>query len=108
MNLNINYHKELKLVLKDLELFLIDKNKKYGNSLFDDEGVFHKGSPLDKINARIDDKLARKKNNRNDDEDVELDLIGYLINKRIYLNQTKQVSINKDLRIQDSIKSIAS
>jgi len=109
MKHKINYEKSLKLVLGDLECFLLDKNKKYGNSLFNDIGIFHKGSPLDKFDARIDDKLARKKNNNvNEDEDIELDLLGYLINKRIYLNHNQQTITNNQLLSEDSIQIIAS
>ena len=62
---------------------LLEKNRMYGDSLANPVNVFHKGSTLDGINARIDDKLARIRSAQTDDaEDAELDLIGYLIMKR--------------------------
>jgi len=62
---------------------LLEKNRLYGDSLADPVNIFHKGSTLDGINARIDDKLARIRSAQTDDaEDAELDLIGYLIMKR--------------------------
>lgn len=67
--------------------FLKDKNEKYGSSITEPLGIFHKGTTIEAINARIDDKLARIKN-QSTDEDAELDLIGYLLWKRV-LNKNK-------------------
>lgn len=79
---------------------LVKKNQGYGNSVFESIGVFAKDSnPLDLINVRIDDKLSRIKNLKykldviHQEEDTELDLIGYLILKRavrIYLRNIPQ------------------
>jgi len=49
-------------------------------------GIFHKGTTIEAINARIDDKLARIKN-QSTDEDAELDLLGYLLWKRVLIKQ---------------------
>ena len=46
--------------------------------------IFSKASPLEQINVRIDDKLSRIKNQQEDeDEDVEKDMVGYLILKMV-------------------------
>lgn len=78
---------------------LLAKNKKYGNSALNPVRVFSKLSVEDGLNVRIDDKLSRISHgfgsdvNANDAtaEDTVLDLIGYLIIKRInrILNKTK-------------------
>ena len=63
---------------------LIDKNAKYGNSALEPKRIFSSSDAIEQINVRIDDKLSRIANqNENDDEDAELDLMGYLILKRI-------------------------
>ena len=80
---------ELDSLLEELKTTLHDKNRKYGNSAFENIGIFHKGDRLVSINARIDDKLARKKQDvQDEDEDIDFDLLGYLI-FRILINRGK-------------------
>ena len=63
---------------------LLDKNRKYGDSAINPVRVFSKASAIEQINVRIDDKISRMISSQDDDtEDVELDLIGYLILKRV-------------------------
>lgn len=65
---------------------LISKNERYGNSAVEPVRIFSSSDPIEQINVRIDDKLSRIKNQKLkgvDDEDPELDLIGYLILKRV-------------------------
>lgn len=58
---------------------LIEKNRKYGDSALHPTRIFSKLSPVEQINIRIDDKLSRVLSGQNDeDEDIDLDLIGYL------------------------------
>ena len=69
---------------QQLGQFLIEKNRKYGNSAIDPKRVFSTANPIEQINVRIDDKLSRIANQQSDDdEDAELDLLGYLILKRV-------------------------
>lgn len=72
---------EIEYVYRVLEY----KNKMYGDSIFTPIGVFAKNAnAIDLINIRLDDKLARLKQGHTDDvEDTELDIIGYLILKRV-------------------------
>jgi hypothetical protein len=64
----------------ELKWMLIEKNRKYGNSALSPLRVFSKASTEEQILVRIDDKLNRIKNRQNDDdEDVLMDLAGYLI-----------------------------
>lgn len=64
---------------------LLTKNAAYGNSVFNPIRIFSKGDWLDMVNARIDDKLSRIARGTAGGEDAELDLIGYLILKRVGL-----------------------
>jgi len=86
---NPKFKLELESLLEELKTTLFDKNRKYGNSAFENIGIFHKGDRLVSINARIDDKLARKMQDVEDeDEDIDFDLLGYLI-FRILINRGK-------------------
>lgn len=66
---------------------LIRKNRQYGDSALSPTGVCAKGSALELIAVRIDDKLSRISRmgglvdamQKIKDEDVVLDLIGYLV-----------------------------
>lgn len=62
---------------------LITKNLKYGDSAIKPIRFFSKASNIEQIKVRIDDKLNRILKTIDDDEDVVLDLIGYLILLRI-------------------------
>lgn len=59
------------------------KNKAYGNSALDPIRVFSKADPIEQLNVRIDDKLSRIMRGSESGEDVDLDLIGYLVIRRI-------------------------
>jgi len=60
---------------------LLDKNAAYGNSALEPIGIFNKGTAIDSLCARIDDKLSRIKNKGLNDatEDTLFDLCGYLV-----------------------------
>ena len=63
---------------------LLEKNRKYGDSAIKPVRVFSKADPAEQINVRLDDKISRIMSGQADeDEDVEFDLIGYLILKRV-------------------------
>jgi len=68
---------------REVERVLISKNKKYGNSALSPVRIFSMAGPFEQLNVRIDDKLSRIAQGQKDDEDVELDLIGYLVLRRI-------------------------
>jgi hypothetical protein len=75
------------LIIEECDLIkeiLLDKNRKYGNSAIQPKRVFSKADPIEGINVRLDDKLSRIESGQaDDDEDPELDIIGYLILKRV-------------------------
>lgn len=76
-------------VVKDIANILIQKNRKYGNAALQPKRIFSRADLLEQINVRIDDKLSRIANQQVDqDQDAELDLIGYLVLKRVCKNLT--------------------
>lgn len=76
-------------VCDELKQMLLQKNEAYGNSTADPVRIFSKADPLEQINVRMDDKLSRLTRGSNAGEDVEMDLIGYLILKRTILKLRK-------------------
>lgn len=83
------------IVDKCLELaeLLIEKNRKYGNSALNPVRVFASSDTLEQIRVRMDDKLNRIKNRQTDeDEDVYMDLAGYLILYMVARDNTKEAN----------------
>jgi hypothetical protein len=76
-------HELIELECRNLSALLIQKNTAYGNSFADPVRIFSRVSPEEGLNIRIDDKLSRIARGQNAGEDAELDLIGYLILKRV-------------------------
>jgi|TARA_R110002020_G_scaffold177619_4_gene370395 hypothetical protein len=73
---------KIRKTMKEVLDLLIAKNKQYGDSAMNPTRIFAKGSAEDLIRVRIDDKLNRLLQGDNSierDEDVILDLIGYLV-----------------------------
>ncbi len=78
------FYADLDQVLDDIGNLLREKNRKYGDSALSPRRIFSKASAIEQINVRLDDKLSRLMSDQMDDtEDVELDLVGYIILKRI-------------------------
>lgn len=71
-------------VTTEITDLLISKNRAYGNSAIDPVRIFSKADRLEQLDVRIDDKLSRiARGDGSGDEDPELDLIGYLVLKRV-------------------------
>ena len=69
-----------------LEAMLLEKNAAYGNSALDPLKIFSQASALERLNSRIDDKLSRiARGHEYAGDDTELDLIGYLILRRVHI-----------------------
>jgi hypothetical protein len=68
---------------ENIKQMLIAKNQAYGNSFADPVRIFSRVTPEEGLNIRIDDKLSRIARGQNAGEDAILDLIGYLILKRV-------------------------
>lgn len=72
---------------------LLDKNRKYGDSAVYPVRIFSKADNIEQINVRIDDKLSRIMSAQDDeDEDVEDDLIGYLVLKKVCRIKNEKIS----------------
>lgn len=89
------------MIIEEIELIkemLLEKNKSYGDSVFDPVNIFSDLSSDEQIKVRIDDKLCRLKRGKEyNNEDTVLDLIGYLIILRVnskYSKQTKDKDFN--------------
>lgn len=64
---------------EEIVALLLEKNRKYGDSALEPVRVFSRVSPVEQLKVRIDDKLSRLLSAQtDDDEDVYVDLIGYL------------------------------
>ena len=75
---------DLSEVMADIEELLVKKNRKYGDAALNPSQTFSRVPPIELINVRLDDKLSRIRNRQDDeDEDVEIDVIGYLLLKQI-------------------------
>lgn len=78
------FQQDLKFVLNSLYDLLAMKNRKYGDAALNPNQTFSSVPPIELINVRMDDKLSRIRNRQDDeDEDLEIDLIGYLLLKQI-------------------------
>ena len=62
---------------------LLAKNDAYGNSALDPVRIFSRADPIEQLNVRLDDKLSRLARGHPAGEDVEWDILGYLILKRV-------------------------
>ena len=70
----------IRKVMRRVERLLLAKNRAYGDSALHPVRIFSTADPVEQIRVRIDDKLARLvRGHGADDEDVLLDLVGYLV-----------------------------
>ena len=78
-----DFESEVRSVLQKIGDMLIEKNRAYGDSALDPVRIFSKASTIEQILVRIDDKLSRLARGSADGEDVENDLMGYLVILRV-------------------------
>ena len=79
---------EIASICDDVKELLLYKNQKYGNSALEPARIFSKASAVEQLLVRIDDKLNRVQKGAGligEDEDVIMDLIGYLVLLKIGL-----------------------
>ena len=84
---------EIAAICEDVKELLLYKNKNYGNSALEPLRVFSKSSAVEQLLVRIDDKLNRIQKGAGligEDEDVIMDLIGYLVLLKIGLKEEKK------------------
>jgi hypothetical protein len=76
--------KDIESVCESIKTMLLEKNKQYGNSALNPMRIFARGiDTVTQLRVRIDDKLSRLARGTDNQEDTELDLIGYLILLRV-------------------------
>jgi hypothetical protein len=75
-----------------IKAMLLEKNKNYGSSALDPVRVFSKASSVEQILVRLDDKLSRLARGNEADEDVTLDILGYLVLLRIARRRRENAS----------------
>ncbi len=79
-------HSTADLIREECDLvrdMLLAKNASYGDSAINPVRIFSKADTLEQIRVRIDDKLSRLARGSAAGEDVELDLMGYLVLLRV-------------------------
>lgn len=72
-------------VCMELAIFLMSKNKQYGDSALDPVRIMSSADPAEQLRVRMDDKLSRmfRGDTANEDEDVFKDLVGYWVLMRV-------------------------
>lgn len=77
----VSFQDRMQAVLDSIGAMLVEKNRRYGNSVLEPVRVFSQASPTEQLLVRIDDKLSRIRTTglEAEDEDTLRDLIGYLV-----------------------------
>lgn len=78
------------MICDGVKELLLEKNRKYGDSALNPARIFSKANAVEQILVRIDDKLNRIQKGAGllaNDEDVVMDLIGYLVLLKIALKR---------------------
>lgn len=83
--------RDIRAVCNEIAELLTKKNESYGDSALNPLNCFAKDATvLEKLGVRIDDKLSRVlRGTEAFNEDTELDLLGYLVLRRIYLMRVR-------------------
>ena len=92
---------KIKRIANEVRDLLLEKNAAYGDSALKPANIFAKGSAVENLACRIDDKLMRIKNRgiTGDTEDTIQDLIGYLILLKIAIENERTQPISYDLPV---------
>jgi len=91
--------KEIARVCDSVKDLLLQKNIKYGDSALDPTRIFSKAPATEQILVRIDDKLSRISRGQGlllDDEDVIMDLMGYLVLLKISLDKDASLAYSTE------------
>jgi hypothetical protein len=91
-----NTQDHIAVICDEVKELLIEKNKKYGDSALNPSRIFSKANAVEQILVRIDDKLSRIKSGAGllaNDEDVIMDLMGYLVLLKIALKRDSETEI---------------
>jgi len=91
-----NTQAHIAVICDEVKELLIEKNKKYGDSALNPSRIFSKANAVEQILVRIDDKLNRIQKGAGllaNDEDVIMDLMGYLVLLKIALKRESTTEI---------------
>ncbi len=97
-----NTQAHIAVVCNEVKELLIEKNKKYGDSALNPTRIFSKANAVEQILVRIDDKLNRIQKGAGllaNDEDVIMDLMGYLVLLKIALKRDLTIETECDTTI---------
>jgi len=97
-----NTQAHIAVVCNEVKELLIEKNKKYGDSALNPTRIFSKANAVEQILVRIDDKLNRIQKGAGllaNDEDVIMDLMGYLVLLKIALKRDSTIETECDTTI---------
>jgi len=86
----------ISMICDSVKELLLEKNKKYGDSALTPSRIFSKCDAVEQILVRIDDKLSRIQNGDGllaKDEDVLMDLMGYLVLLKIALQRNVESDV---------------
>lgn len=70
-------------VCMEMAIFLMGKNKAYGDSALDPVRIISSADPAEQLRVRMDDKLSRLMRGHADGEDILKDLVGYWVLMRV-------------------------
>lgn len=97
-----NTQAHIAVVCNEVKELLIEKNKKYGDSALNPSRIFSKANAVEQLLVRIDDKLNRIQKGAGllaNDEDVIMDLMGYLVLLKIALKRDSTTETECDTKI---------
>lgn len=86
----------ISMICDEVKDLLLEKNKKYGDSALNPARIFSKANAVEQILVRIDDKLNRIQKGAGllaNDEDVVMDLMGYLVLLKIALKRNTVLEV---------------
>jgi len=86
----------ISMICDSVKELLLEKNKKYGDSALTPSRIFSKCDAVEQILVRIDDKLSRIQKGDGllaKDEDVLMDLMGYLVLLKIALQRNVESDV---------------
>lgn len=89
------------MICDEVKDLLLEKNRKYGDSALNPTRIFSNANAVEQILVRIDDKLNRIKQGAGllaNDEDVIMDLIGYLVLLKIALKRNPSTETECDTK----------
>lgn len=91
----------ISMICDEVKDLLLEKNKKYGDSALNPARIFSKANAVEQILVRIDDKLNRIQKGAGllaNDEDVVMDLMGYLVLLKIALKRNTVLEVECDTK----------